>query len=205
MQTENDPQSFANLREQQLVEAAKHDPQALSYLYRCHYAAIYGYVYRRIGNPHDANDIVSEVFVSMVRYLARFRWTGVPFRCWLLRIATTQISRSLRKKKWSRLWRPFDETQHVEPNRAEDADGRLEQVRFALLTLPVAFQSVLALHYIEDQSVDSIAQILMCRPGTVKSRLSRGRELLRKKLCNSEEMVFNEQRTVGILSEKIEV
>ena len=188
-----------------MVDAAKNDPIALSYLYRCHYAAIYGYVYRRIGRAHDANDVVSEVFVAMVRYLPRFRWTGVPFRCWLLRLATTQINRWIRKQRWVGLWHSFDEAQHRARNPSKDEDERLERVRMALLELPYRLQSVLALHYLEGESVETIAKILICRPGTVKSRLSRARDLLRKKLSTGEEVVFSEQRTIGKLPEEIKV
>ncbi|MEQ1829664.1 MAG: sigma factor, partial [Pirellula sp.] len=75
--------------EEELIEAAKGSADALTALYRLHYAAIYGYVLRRVGKADDTHDIVSDVFVNMVRYLPRFRWTGAPFRSWLLRLANS--------------------------------------------------------------------------------------------------------------------
>ncbi len=197
---------FADTDERQLIEAAKVDSRALSVLYRKHYAGIFGYVQRRIGNDHDTNDIVSEVFMSMVHSLPRFRWTGAPFQCWLLRLATTQINRWVRKRKFSRFWQSLDEPQFAFRKPNDRIDERLELVRQSMLALPCRFQTVLALHYFEELSVEAISGVLECRPGTVKSRLSRGRELLRKKLERLNNLEnHDEQRTIGILSEKAEV
>jgi len=62
---------------------------------------------------------------------------------------------------------------------AERRHEEVEQVRAALLILPVQFQEVVALYYLEELSVTEIAQVLNCAEGTVKSRLARGREQLR--------------------------
>ncbi len=59
-------------------------------------------------------------------------------------------------------------------------------VRTVLLTLPLPYQTTVALHYLEEMSLKEIAQVLNCSVGTVKSRLSRGRELLRIHLKESD-------------------
>ncbi len=183
---------------------AKSDGLAISYLYRQHYGAIHCYVDRRIGNAHDTNDIVAEVFMSMVRYLPRFRWSGVPFRCWLLVLATNQINRWIRKRRISEIWTSTATVEQLTTTPPNDADGRLELVRLAILALPLAIQTVLTLHYFEDLSTDAIAKIMNCRSGTVKSRLSRGRELLRRKLTVAQEKT-NDQRSAGSLLKEFEV
>ncbi len=198
----NSDLKFDELAEREIVSMAKLDPSAVSYLYRQHYGAIHRYVNRRIGNAHDTNDIVAEVFMSMVRYLPRFRWTGVPFRCWLLVLTTTQINRWIRKRRFSSLWRSIDLSEPLMTEPPDKVDERLEPMRIALLALPLAFQTVLTLHYFEDLSVDAIAEIMNCRPGTVKSRLSRGRELLRQKFTNPEEN-SDERRPIGNLLKRI--
>ena len=200
----NSDLKFDELAEREIVSMAKLDPSAVSYLYRQHYGAIHRYVNRRIGNAHDTNDIVAEVFMSMVRYLPRFRWTGVPFRCWLLVLTTTQINRWIRKRRFSSLWRSIDLSEPLMTEPPDKVDERLEPMRIALLALPLAFQTVLTLHYFEDLSVDTIAEIMNCRPGTVKSRMSRGRELLRRKYTLQEGNT-DEQRTVGVVLDHIEV
>src|SRR4051812_22812144 len=96
----------ANLRpdeERQLVARAQRDPEALAVLYRAHYAAIASYVCRRVGDRHEADDLVAEAFLAMVRYLPRYRWSGAPFRAWLYRLATTQVNRwARRQRRWAR-------------------------------------------------------------------------------------------------------
>ncbi len=175
----------------------------MSYLYRQNYGSIHGYVNRRIGNADDTNDIVAEVFMSMVRYLPRFRWTGAPFRCWLLVLTTSQINRWIRKRRFSRLWRSVESCEQMAKPR-DEVDQRVETMRKALMELPLTFQTVLTLHYFEDLSVDAISKIMNCRPGTVKSRMSRGREMLRIKFKNIEGNA-DEQRTVGIVLDQVEV
>lgn len=184
---------------------AKEDPQALSYLYQQHYAGIYSYVGRRVGNPDDTKDIVAEVFLSMVRYLPRFRWTGAPFRCWLLVLATTQINRWIRKRRFSSLWRSLETSEPLPGHETIVRDERLEPMRRALLELPLAFQTAITLHYFEDLPVDAIAKIMNCAPGTIKSRLSRGREMLRQKFTKQEERRSDERRSIGNVFKKYEV
>ena len=142
--------------------------------------------------------------MSMVRYLPRFRWTGAPFRCWLLVLTTTQINRWIRKRRFSNLWRSIDFSELLITEPTDIVDERLEIMQFALLALPLALQTVLTLHYFEELSIDAIAKIMNCRPGTVKSRLSRSRELLRQKFTNFEKN-SDEQRPIGSLLRKFEV
>ena len=194
---------FDELSEAEIVNLAKQDPLAMSYLYRQNYGSIHGYVNRRIGNADDTNDIVAEVFMSMVRYLPRFRWTGAPFRCWLLVLTTSQINRWIRKRRFSRLWRSVESCEQM-AKPPDEVDQRVETMRKALMELPLTFQTVLTLHYFEDLSVDAISKIMNCRPGTVKSRMSRGREMLRIKFKNIEGNA-DEQRTVGIVLDQVEV
>ena len=89
-------------------------------------------------------------------------------------------------------------------NPTELVDERLEPMRNAILALPCAVQTALTLYYYEDLSIDAIGEIMNCRPGTVKSRLSRGKELLRNKFTNSEEN-SDQQRPVGSVLKKLEV
>lgn len=196
---------FRDLAEREVIELAKTNPDAMSFLYRIHYPAIYGYVHRRVANSHDANDVVAEVFISMVRSLAKYRWTGTPFRCWLLTMATNQINRRIRRSKRTWFWQSLDESTastNQEPCKA--TEERSDAVKLALQKLPVDLQSVIALYYFEDLSVETISQVMNCRPGTVKSRLSRGRDLLRKHISFNEETMTSERRTVGILSAPVE-
>jgi RNA polymerase sigma-70 factor (ECF subfamily) len=88
-------------------------------------------------------------------------------------------------------WLSLDGPEQPEPPaRCDDderdrLDGDLESLRAALLRLPTRFQTVLALRYVEGLEVDEVARVLALPLGTVHSRLSRGRERLRRELHRS--------------------
>ena len=71
---------------------------------------------------------------------------------------------------------------YTEIAAAADSSDDAEQLRVALSQLPLHYQTVLSLHYLEELSVNEIATVIGSAPGTVKSRLARGRDLLRAKL-----------------------
>lgn len=168
--------------EADLIERAKRDPRAFAALYRCHYAPIAGYVYRRIGDVHTTEDLVAEVFMIACRSIRQFRYRGVPFRSWLYRIATHATTRWISKNRR----RGFDSLDAIESEPAVVHEDRAEvgRARRAMWSLSPKHQAVLSLHYLEELSVEEVAVALGLRVGTVKSRLSRGREALRAKLSD---------------------
>ncbi len=167
--------------EQDLIARARTDRRAFAVLYRRHYGDVARYVFRRTGDPHLTDDIVADVFLIALRTLARFRFRGVPIRFWFLRIATNRLNRWARRERRRATKRL--ETDPIDSRAAEStAVLTREEARFALLSLAAKHQTVLALHYLEGMPVAQIAMTLGCRAGTVKSRLSRGREALRRRL-----------------------
>jgi RNA polymerase sigma-70 factor (ECF subfamily) len=163
--------------ESALVERAKDDPAAFGLLYRRHSPAIQRYLRRRVGDVSALDDLVAETFLAAQRYLGRYRDRGQPFRAWLYRLATSRLHRWLRSQRWRRMLRLESEPAITAPDQS-DRDA----VRRALLELAPALQACLALHYLEGLSIEEVSFALGCRPGTVKSRLARGREALRRSL-----------------------
>ena len=170
--------------EADLVERAKHDREAFTILYRRHYRMISDYVYRRTGDVHATEDLVSDVFLTALRTLPRYRYRGVPLRFWLFRIATNAVNH------WARRQRRRATTS-LHADQLEDAPppqcstrGEIdrEYARRALLSLSPKYQAVLSLHYFEGLAVKEVAQVIGCRVGTVKSRLARARDALRQRL-----------------------
>ena len=170
--------------EAEIISRAKRDPDAMAHLFRQHYSAIATYIRRRIGNHAVADDLTSEVFLTMVRCVPRYRITVAPFRAWLYRLATNQVN-SWASRQSHRAWKELYD--HPAPSREVDEAEEAEYLRSALFTLPVHYQSVLALHYLEEMSVETVAQVLGCAVGTVKSRLARGREMLKVVLSEQEQ------------------
>jgi len=167
--------------ERELVERAKHDREAFATLYRRHYQPIGRYIFRRVGDRHLTDDLLADVFMIALRNLYRYRYRGLPFRSWLYRIATNRVNRWARRAR-KRMVRQLDTPLADERIAPPDAAIKSDEAREALLKLAPKYQAALVLHYIEGMSITDVATVCGCRTGTVKSRLSRGRDALRQYL-----------------------
>ena len=167
-----------------LVERAKSDRDSFSQLYRLHYRAIARYLYRRTGDVHLTEELLSDVFFTALRTLPRFEQRGIPFRSWLYRIATKAVNNWARRRR-RELHRLNGAAQREESNVSSASENTSElrpELLPAFQTLTPKHQTVLALHHLEELSVDQIALVIGRSPGTVKSRLSRAREAMRNNL-----------------------
>lgn len=174
----------------ELVRRARTDRQAFALFYRRHYAVMASYILRRVGDTHLTEDLTAEMFLAVLKYLPRYRDRGLPIRAWLYRIAANTVNRWVRRER-KRIARSLAELEATESadraarvpgSRHDNSRGDGEYARLALLALPPKYQAVLTLHYLEGLSLDEVAAALGCRLGTVKSRLSRGRDALRERL-----------------------
>jgi RNA polymerase sigma-70 factor (ECF subfamily) len=148
----------------------------LADLYHAGYRRLVAQVFAFTTDLNEAQDAVQEAFA---RALARPRGlAGVDApEAWLRTVAINVVRRRWRRKQILNtlllrerpLVRAFEEP--PEPERAD--------LREALATLPRAYREVIVLHYLADLPVDEVAAILEVPVGTVKSRLSRGREALK--------------------------
>lgn len=88
------PMSLVN--EGALVAAAKEDPAAFGPLYERYVDQIYRYVYRRVGNHAESEDLTAQTFQQALGALPAYEWRGLPFGAWLYRIAGNLIIRHRR-------------------------------------------------------------------------------------------------------------
>ena len=163
-------------------------------------APLYSLIARSLPNPADAPDITQDVFIKVFRSVGRFHGES-SLRTWIYRIALHEASNS--RRWWSRHKRAevtidADVTdtdgEHSLSLRECLADGRespydaarhaelRETVESALREVPELFRTVVVLREMEGMAYDEIAEILDLQIGTVKSRLMRGRALLRRLL-----------------------
>lgn len=168
--------------ESALVRRARSEPEAFALLYRRHSPAIQRYLRRRLGDPHLVEDALAETFVSALEALPRYQDRGLPLRSWLYRIANGHAARHRRRAAALAIERLESEPSERPSDDPSERVALAELARAALLRLSKRFQEVLALHYLEGFSLEEIATTVGCRPGTVKSRLARGRAALRKEL-----------------------
>jgi RNA polymerase sigma factor (sigma-70 family) len=153
-----------------------------------HSARVYRLAYRLTGNPHDAEDLTQEVFVRVFRSLSSY--TPGTFEGWLHRITTNLFLDGARRKAKIRFDALADDAESRIPSRglAPDTqvlDGLFDaDVESALAELPPDFRAAVVLCDIEGLSYEEIADVLGLKLGTVRSRIHRGRTMLRKALSH---------------------
>ena len=153
-----------------------------------HSARVYRLAYRLTGNPHDAEDLTQEVFVRVFRSLSSY--TPGTFEGWLHRITTNLFLDQARRKAKIRFDALADDADNRLPGRmpspdSQVADGMLDDdIEAALAALPPEFRAAVVLCDIEGLSYDEIADVLDVKLGTVRSRIHRGRKMLREALAH---------------------
>ena len=170
--------------ERELIERARRDPEAFTRLYRMHYARIAGYLQRRTGCRAVTEDLLSDVFLIVLKRLPRYECREAPFRFWLYRIASNAVNQWARseRRRRRRDARHAAEQDRRRSGRDEEDDPNRDRVREALLSLSPQQQTLLVLHYREQLDIEHLAIVHGRPPGTIKSRLHRAREALRAAL-----------------------
>ncbi len=147
---------------------------------------IYNFAYRLTGNPDDAHDLVQEVLLRVRRGLPSYR--PGSFEGWLWRITRNAFLDDVRRRKrrpTTALPDELDRTGLVSSPAPDEvlASIRLgEDVQKALLDLPYEFREAVVLCDIVGLSYDEIARAVEAPIGTVRSRIHRGRRMLRERL-----------------------
>jgi RNA polymerase sigma factor (sigma-70 family) len=153
-----------------------------------HSARVYRLAYRLTGNVHDAEDLTHDVFIRVFRSLNSY--TPGTFEGWLHRITTNVFLDKMRRKQRIRFDALSDESSARLPSREPGPEQAYDQRHFdddvqrALDALPPDFRAAVVLCDIEGLSYEEIAMTLGVKLGTVRSRIHRGRALLREALSH---------------------
>ncbi|MCS7316094.1 MAG: sigma-70 family RNA polymerase sigma factor [Bryobacterales bacterium] len=183
--------------ERKLLEGLRQgSEEAYEALIRQFQQPIYNLVYRLLEDPSEAGDVVQEVFLKIFRKVGSFRGDS-SLRTWIYRIAVNQ---AYNHQRWfNRHRRQEVELEGPEPANSgyshkipdrgpSPFDCALEHEQQALIEAALArlnpsFRAAVVLRDIEELSYEEIAEILQVALGTVKSRIQRGREALRRDLA----------------------
>ena len=166
---------------------------------------LYGMVYRLLGNGSDAADVVQEVFLKVFRTIPSFRGQS-SLRTWIYRIA---VNEAHNHRRWfvrhcrHEVSIGEDDPEHAGPLAYTADPGRspFEQtlasenrllIERALTKINPVFRTAVVLRDIQNLSYEEIAEILQVSLGTVKSRILRGREALRRELTEGPDPGFSE-------------
>ena len=176
----------------QELQAGSED--AFAYLLKLYQDPVFNLIAHIVENNADAADVLQDVFLKVFRGIRHFHGES-SLKTWVYRIAVHEASNHRRSRIRRHRREPFSlEESTTEPVRSL-ADARaetpyqvLEQserqdlVKRALASLAQPYRTVVVLREMEGLSYEEIARVLGVAEGTVKSRLMRGRELLRQKI-----------------------
>lgn len=162
-------------------------PPSWDAIVREHSARVYRLAYRLTGNRHDAEDLTQEVFVRVFRSLSSY--TPGTFEGWLHRITTNLFLDQVRRRQRIRFESLPDDHERLQGREPSPenllADAWLDgDVSAALDALPPEFRAAVVLCDLEQLSYEEIAATLGVKIGTVRSRIHRGRVLLRAALAD---------------------
>jgi RNA polymerase sigma-70 factor, ECF subfamily len=159
-----------------LVEAARAgDRDALDRLLRDHYDRLYALCRRLTGNDADALDACQEALIAIARRLDRFDGRS-SFRTWAYRVTTNACFDEMRRRRR----RPLTVVPEEVPSTVDVGEAAALRIDIdaALLRLPLEYRAAVVLRDLCGLAYDEIGVALGVPPGTVRSRISRGRTLL---------------------------
>ncbi len=173
-----------------ITELQSGSDSAFDYLVSYYHSSVFNLVYGILADSADAADVTQEVFLRVFRGIHGFR-RGSSLKTWLYRISVRQ---ALNHRRWC--WRHHRQQVSID---AEEEGGHTfdlpdgeatpfdqyaaremqASVRRALASVPPLFRSAVILRDLEGLAYEDISEILDVSVGTVKSRILRGRRLLR--------------------------
>ena len=163
--------------ERLLVEAAQRDPSRFADLYEGNFYRVYGYIARRVGDRHYAEDLTAEVFSEALAGIRKFEWRGVPFAAWLLGIASRAIA-----DHWQRSGRESGEPSLEAGPSLTDEIERNAMLFQLVDRLPEAQFRVIHMRFVEQKSIREMARELGRSEGAVKQLQLRAIENLRAQM-----------------------
>lgn len=195
--------------------------EAFALLIAQYQGPVYSLVSRMLNDPSDAADITQDVFIKIFRGIRSFHGNS-SLRTWIYRIALREASNQ--RRWWSR-HRGREVTIEKQSNESSEGEGFClkdalvdehespfemaaheeirSRVESELRRVPEPFRSVVILRDLEGLAYDDIAEILGAHLGTVKSRLMRGRAMLREQLAEfvkNAQMQSTEMRPVATVN-----
>ncbi|OPA73353.1 RNA polymerase sigma factor SigW [Paenibacillus selenitireducens] len=173
--------------------ARKGDQRAFAELVELYKDKIFHLAYRMLNNRHEAEDVVQDTFLRVYKNLERYD-ENQKFSTWIYRIGTNLCIDRLRKRKPTySLDAEMNDQEGIDgyamipsEDRTPETEYMLSEtqqmIRQAIDSLPAKYKTVMVLRYMQELSLQEISDVLDMPVTTIKTRVHRGREFLRKKL-----------------------
>jgi RNA polymerase sigma-70 factor, ECF subfamily len=172
------------MKEQTLIKKAKKgDENAFGSLYETYLSAIYRFIFLKVGNKADAEDITHQVFLRAWKTMPRYKDKGFPFSSWLYKIARNAVIDHYRTTKHHTDIETIPEDLHSEnPNFNEKIDTNIQmnKVRTALSHLEGDQKTVLIMKFVNDLPNKEIARLVGKSEGAIRVIQHRALKQLKK-------------------------
>ncbi|KKI89955.1 RNA polymerase sigma factor [Bacillus sp. SA1-12] len=172
------------MSEEELIKKAKQgNMNAFQQLVELHYPVVEKFAYQ-LGNRHDEiEDITQEVFIRVYRFIDQF--TKAKFSTWLYKI-TLNVTRDFARKRQSNLRKVFkiqqdfrnDDYPEIEAAVLKSEEDRI--LHLAIQKLDEKYRIPIVLYYFHEKKYEEIAEIMSITLSTVKTRILRGKTMLKK-------------------------
>ena len=157
-----------------------------------HGKRLYGLCMTLCANSAEADDLYQDTWLKVVEHIAKYD-PSQQFEPWLTRICVNTYRNTLRRLTRSPIWNGFSSEEEkdsvlnsIPAPIAEDYSALHEAIK----RLPEKFRTTIILFYFRDMDINSAAQIMKVPAGTVKSRLSKAKKLLREALSDETDIPF---------------
>jgi RNA polymerase sigma-70 factor, ECF subfamily len=204
-------QAAREYEEQLIARSKRGEVNAFNQLVLHYQQAVYGVVFRMLGNPDVAADVTQDTFIAAFRAVSTYRG-GSSFRAWLLRIASNMACDHWRRTQRHPVESLESITEEEEPHAFDllntlattgpegNPEERLltqelqELIQQGLQQLPLEQRVAVVLCDIQGFSYEEIAETTQSTLGTVRSRIARGRARLRQYLSEHRELLPRQYR-----------
>jgi RNA polymerase sigma-70 factor (ECF subfamily) len=181
---------LVSLSDDDLAEQAKASSDAFGVLYERHLRRIYNYVYYRIGQRAEAEDLTERVFMQALENLPRYQHRGAPFSAWLFRIAHNLVA-NWHRDTGRHPSAPLEDAgervdQRADPFRDALNSEEQRELRQVVHRLPPDRQMLLQMKFVEERSNLEIAREMGRTEGAIKALLHRTLVALRSDLATRE-------------------
>jgi len=175
-------------QEHKYIQQARTDPRAFAHLYDHYFPRVHAYVYYRVYDSQDAEDIIADVFLKAVRNLKHFKWRhNNSFAAWLFRIAHNRVKDYYRQRKRT-VFSLESEDSLVElasqsplPEETLVQQETFWQVRARIAALSPRRQEIVTLKFYGGLRNCEIAQVLGLSERTISAHLCRALQDLKQR------------------------
>ncbi len=150
------------LRENEIIEAAKKNPERFEPIYKKYHEQIFRYVYQRMDSKDQAFDVTSQIFLKAITKLHKYEFRGVPFSSWLYRIAMSEVYQYLKDRSAERTVNVDTSGLSEIMDDMEDEERIADRQKLIELIgeLPDVELRIIEMRYFEKRSYREIGEIL---------------------------------------------